>query len=96
MHAITPTRSTSPLAIVSLVAGVLGWTLAPVLGSLVAIVTGHVARGDVRRGNGAIDCDGLAIGGLVLGYLALALAVIGVVVVILFFGGLAALMFWAN
>lgn len=96
MNAVIPSRPTSPLAIVSLVAGILGWTVVPVLGALVAIVTGHLARSEVRRSNGAMDGDGLAIGGLVLGYLSIALAVIAVILAVLFFGGLAALMFWAN
>lgn len=96
MSAVIPARPTSPLAIVSLVAGILGWTLLPVLGALVAIVTGHMARAEIRRANGAIVGDGLAIGGLLLGYVSIALAVLAVIVAILFFGGLAALMVWAN
>lgn len=96
MNAVIPSRPTSPLAIVSLIAGLLGWTLVPVLGALVAIVTGHMARGEIRRSNGAMDGDGLAIAGLVLGYLSIAGVVIAVILAVLFFGGLAALMFWAN
>ena len=96
MNAVMPTRPTSSLAIVSLVAGILGWTFAPIIGALVAIITGHMARSEIARSNGAIDGDGLAIGGLVLGYLSLVLAVLAVIVAILFFGGLAALAFWAN
>ena len=37
-------RQTSTLAIISLVAGILGWSLLPLLGSLGAIITGHMAR----------------------------------------------------
>ncbi len=44
-----PVRQNSTLAIISLVAGILGWTLLPFLGSLVAIVTGHLARKESAR-----------------------------------------------
>ncbi|NJB91833.1 DUF4190 domain-containing protein [Xanthomonas arboricola] len=82
-------RQTSAMAIVSLVSGILGWTLIPFLGSLCAVITGHLARGEIRRNPQGLDGDGLAIGGLILGWLAVALWVAGVAIFILFFGGLA-------
>ena len=85
-------RQTSVLAIVSRVFGLLGWTLLPLVGSLVAVITGHLARAEVRRAPGAVDGDGLAIAGLVLGYSMMALAIIGVLAAVLFFGGLVALL----
>ena len=57
------TRQTSSLAVVSLVSGILGWTLVPLLGTLVAIVTGHMARKEIRNSGGNLDGDGLAVGG---------------------------------
>ena len=86
-----PARTTSSLAIVSLVSGILSWVALPLLGSIVAIITGHMARGEIRRSGGTLDGDGLAVGGLILGYLQIALAIIGFAVRILFFGGLAVL-----
>lgn len=86
-----PARTTSSLAIVSLVSGILSWVALPLLGSIVAIITGHMARGEIRRSGGTLDGDGLAVGGLILGYLQIALAIIGFAVLILFFGGLAVL-----
>ena len=82
-------RKTSTLAIISLVAGILGWTLLPILGSLGAIITGHMARGEIRRSNGALDGDGMALIGLVLGWLSVVIAVIGILFIFLFLGGLA-------
>ena len=86
-----PIRQTSTLAVVSLVFGILGWTLLPFLGSLVAVVCGHMARGEIRRAQGALEGDGMAVAGLVLGYLVIGLSVLAVLAAILFFGGLAAL-----
>lgn len=82
-------RQTSSFAVVSLVAGILGWTLLPFLGSLAAIIFGHMARGEIRRSNGQLDGDGFAIAGLVMGWLSVAMWVLVVVVFIVFFGGLA-------
>ena len=44
---MNPTRQTSALAITSLVSGILGWTLLPFIGTIVAIITGHMARAEI-------------------------------------------------
>lgn len=82
-------RQTSTLAIISLVAGILGWTLLPFLGSIGAIIFGHLARGEIRRSNGQLDGDGLAVTGLVLGWVNVVIAILAIMAFILFFGGLA-------
>lgn len=82
-------RTTSSLAIASLVSGILGWTLLPFIGTIVAIVTGHMARGEIRRSGGALEGDGLAVGGLILGWLSALLWIVGLVVIFMFLGGLA-------
>ena len=89
-----PVKTTSTLAIISLVAGILGWTLLPLLGSVGAIITGHMARGEIRRSAGTIDGDGLAIAGLVLGWGSVIVAILSVLLVVVFFGGIAALLAW--
>lgn len=83
-----PPRQTSGLAITSLISGILGWTLVPFIGSVVAIVTGHLARGEVRRAPDRVEGDGMALAGLILGYSMLALSLVGLVVLFAFFGGL--------
>ena len=85
-------RQTSALAITSLVSGILGWTLLPFLGSIAAVICGHMARAEIRR-DPNIEGDGMAVAGLVLGWVSIALGVLTlvlVIVAILFFGGLAA------
>ena len=84
----TSFRQTSKLAIVAMIFGVLGWTLLPLIGSIVAIVTGHLARGEIRREPARLQGDGLAVGGLILGYVALALAILAGLIFVLFFGGM--------
>ena len=82
-------RRISTLAIVSLVSGILGWILLPMIASIVAIVTGHMARAEIRRSAGTVDGDGFAVAGLILGWISMALALLAIVVLVLFFGGLA-------
>ena len=89
-----PAKPTSTTAIVSLVSGILGWTFVPVLGSVLAIICGHMARGEIKRSNGTLEGDGLAIAGLVLGWINVVLCVLAVAAVVLFFGGLAVLLGW--
>ena len=85
-------RPTSSLAVIALVGGILGWTLLPWLGSLAAVVCGHMARAEIRRSAGTMEGDGMAIAGLVLGWAAIALSIITVLAIIFFFGGLAVLL----
>ena len=67
----TPRRSgTSGLAVTSLVFG-LGQFFLPILGAIVAVVCGHLARSDIRKSGQ--EGDGMAKVGLVLGYFGLAL-----------------------
>lgn len=72
-------RTTSTMAIVSLVFGILSWLLLPFIGAIVAVVCGHLARSEIRRApvGTLLEGDGMAIAGLVLGYLHLAVVVVG-------------------
>lgn len=86
-------QRTNPLALASLVAGVLAWIVAPIIGSLVAVVTGHIALKQLRTYGGE-DGQGLAYVGLALGYvniIGFALILVMGLVFIGFFAGLAAL-----
>jgi hypothetical protein len=69
-HQIVPAGRTNPLAAVSLGFGI-GQIFLPFLGALIAIICGHVARSQIKASNES--GDGLAIAGLVLGYLGFAL-----------------------
>lgn len=90
----TPAKQTSTLAIVSLSTGIagiiLGWNFVPFLASIIAVITGHMARKEIRNSNGAIEGDGLALAGLITGWAMIILSVIGLLLIILFFGGILA------
>ena len=79
-------RTTNALAVVSLIFGIGSWCVLPMLGAIVAVVCGHLARADIRRApGGRMDGDGMAVAGLVLGYAQLGFAVL---VMLLLFGSL--------
>lgn len=64
---------TSSLAVVSLIFGILAYVFLPGLGALIAVICGHSARSEIRRAPpGSIDGDGLAVAGLILGWIQLA------------------------
>lgn len=68
------TPKTSGLAIASLVFGILDFIgLAICGGSFVAIICGHLALSKIKQSGGMIAGRGLAIAGLVLGYVSLAI-----------------------
>lgn len=70
-------QSTSTTAIISLVAGILGWTFLPTLGAIVAVITGYMAKNEIRASGGRVGGEGLATAGLVLGWVHLGVVVIG-------------------
>lgn len=87
----TPPLPTSTLAIVSIIAGVLGFTAMPVLGGIVALITGYLARRETRAVPPRATGDGLATAGIVMGYIQIALIAIGLCCFVLYFvlvGGL--------
>jgi hypothetical protein len=61
-------QQTSGAAVASLIAGILSLLVVPILGSVVAIICGHVARSNIRSSRGALTGDGMAVAGLIMGY----------------------------
>lgn len=71
-------QQNSTTAIISLVAGILGLTIFPFIGSIIAVVLGHMAKGEIARSGGTIGGGGAATFGLVLGYIGLVVGILGV------------------
>ena len=69
------TTQTSTMAVFSLVLGILSWILLPFIASLGAVITGHMARRELRASGGRLTGEGLALAGLILGYLNLFVAI---------------------
>jgi hypothetical protein len=77
-----PQTKESSLAIVSLVTGITGWIFLPFIGALTAVITGHIAKKEIRDGNGTITGGGMATAGLILGYVQLGLVVLSIIVIV--------------
>lgn len=74
-------QQTSGFAISSMILGILGivigwFTLA--IPSILAVIFGHIARGKIRQSGGTITGDGMAIAGLVMGYLVFPIFIISI------------------
>jgi hypothetical protein len=66
----------SPLAIWSLVLGLLSPLCCGFLSAIPAIILGHMARSRIRESNGQLKGDGMALAGLILGYVSIVLFII--------------------
>ena len=74
-------RPTNTLAIVSFCLGIAGYVVLPFIAGIAAVVTGHMARGQIKQtGEGG---NGFAIAGLILGYVNVLLSVLAVVVIVI-------------
>lgn len=81
---------TNSAAVASLVFGIISWFLCPFIGGVLAVVFGHVARGQIRRTGES--GGGLAIAGLILGYFHLvAVVILGFIWLVLVGGMFAAI-----
>jgi Domain of unknown function (DUF4190) len=77
-YAAAPAPETNTLAIISLVASILSWVLVPIVGGIVGVVTGFMARNQIRESNGQQTGDGLALTGIIVGAINLVVGCIGV------------------
>ena len=69
-------RTTNGLAVASLVLGIL-WLYW--IGSILALVFGYIARAEIRRSHGAEQGRGLALAGIILGWIGIGVAVAALV-----------------
>jgi len=73
---------TNVMSIISLVAGLCGFTVLPLLGSIAAVITGHMALAEIRRTGE--EGTTFAKVGLWLGYIAIGLTVLALAGFLLF------------
>jgi Tfp pilus assembly protein PilE len=60
-------------AIGSLVCGIASVTIFSILAGIPAIILGHISRSDIRKSEGRLKGEGLALAGLIMGYISLAI-----------------------
>jgi hypothetical protein len=84
------TGQTSGWAVFSLIAGILAWLGVFGLGGIAAVIAGYIARSEINASGGRISGSGMATAGLVLGYINIALTLLGICLIALAFAGLIA------
>jgi hypothetical protein len=73
----------SDWAAISLIAGILGLMTFPIFGSLIAIISGYVAKSDIRLSMGKLAGKKMATWGLVLGWIGIALVFLTILILII-------------
>jgi hypothetical protein len=74
----SPGPFTAPTAIWSLVLAILSFTCGWLFTAIPAVICGHVARSKIRKSGGALRGKGIATAGLIVGYIAIAVGVMGI------------------
>ena len=69
---------TPPVAIWSLILAVLSFTCGWLFTAIPAVICGHIARAKIRKSRGALGGRGIATAGLILGYIALVVGIMGI------------------
>ncbi len=75
-------RPTSGKANAALILGVCGLVVCPLICSILAVVFGYQARGEIDASGGRLDGRGQAVAGIVLGWVGIGLCALGIVAVI--------------
>ncbi len=78
----TPVKRTEGTAIASLILGIAGFVVCPLVPSIVAIILGTQARAKIRS-DPMLDGDGMAKAGVILGWIGVGIAVLAAVAIIL-------------
>lgn len=76
---------TSGLATVSMITGILGFIMAPLICSIIAIITGYQARKETRAVPPRASGDGMATAGIVMGWIQIGLIVVAVCCLVAYF-----------
>jgi Domain of unknown function (DUF4190) len=77
-----PTSSTNGLAIASLVSSIAGFVICG-LGFIVGVVLGYIAKNQIDQTGGAQEGRGMAVAGIIVGWVGIGLFFLGMVIVII-------------
>jgi hypothetical protein len=80
-----PILPSSTLATISMIAGILGFVMLPVIASVVAIWTGYEARKETRSVPPRATGDGMATAGIVMGWIQIGLFVVSMCCLVAYF-----------
>lgn len=83
-----PQTQSCGLAVFSMIAGIVSWFLCPGIAAIAAIITGHIAKGQIRDSNGRLTGSGMATAGLILGYTQIIIGFLALCVYLVFVVGI--------
>jgi hypothetical protein len=86
-------QQSSSLAVISLIAGIASFIFLPLIGAIAAIITGNMAKKEIRQSVGRMTGLGMAKWGVILGWVNLGLSVVGACLALLSILGVATLPF---
>jgi hypothetical protein len=78
-----PPLPVNTLAVASFILGITSYSIFPIIGAIAAVVTGHMAKQEIKANPYKYSGEGLATTGLILGYAHLALAFISLMFIII-------------
>ena len=82
MSEVIRTAKTSAHAIWSLVLGILSFLCFGLFTGIPAVICGHVARSKIRQSQGSLTGGGMALAGLILGYIGIVVTTLGILAAI--------------
>lgn len=82
MNQVQAAAKTSALAIWSLILGILGLLCLGFFAGIPAIICGHMGRSRIKQSQGALKGSGLALAGLIMGYVGAVFVTIGILAAI--------------
>ncbi|HSN93536.1 MAG TPA: DUF4190 domain-containing protein [Anaerolineaceae bacterium] len=76
-------KKTSILAILSTISGAASFFVVPFIGAVAALITGYMAKTEIKKSNGMVEGEGFATAGIVMGYINLGLSLMVCCLIIL-------------
>ena len=77
-----PVPQTNGAAVASLILSVVSWFAISILGSIPAVICGHIGLSTVKNNSQTVGGKGMAIAGLIIGYLNIVASAIVVLIVV--------------
>ncbi len=71
-------QQNSSLAVISLISGIASFFIVPLLGAIAAIITGNMAKKEIKQSGGRLTGEGMAQWGTILGWVNIGFSVIGI------------------
>jgi type II secretory pathway pseudopilin PulG len=82
MNEIVKAAKTSALAVWSMILGIMSFLCFGFLAGIPAVICGHMARSKIRQSQGTLTGGGMALAGLILGYIGIVITTLGILAAI--------------